>query len=432
MKISKIFNSTNIRVSAIGSLGIKFFSAFFAFLNGILLARILSVKDFGIYILAFTTLTVLTVPVSLGLPNLITRYISKYEVYEDKPAIKGLLIKTNIFVAITCLLVYILVFASYFVWWKKYDVIFTETFIYALIGLPFIALGSLRSAALRGLKFVVLGQLPDTFLRNFLFFLGISFFSILGYKLSPQSAILLLTAATIISFFVGYYFLQIKLLNSLKHIKPIFKSKEWLKESIPFTLTSGIEVIKSKSLTYILAIFGSLEAVAIFEVATRSSALISFTLDGLNSAIAPYISAAFEKKNMESLQRIVTKTTRIVFVFALPVALIFIIGGKPLLDFLYGMEYSVAYWPLVILCLGHLVNAFTGSAGIVLNMTGHQGYLSKNLAIMMVLMLISSIPLVMKYDVVGASIAFSAIFILQNITWVLYIRKNLGINTTIL
>lgn len=432
MKISKIFNSTNIRVSAIGSLGIKFFSAFFAFLNGILLARILSVKDFGIYILAFTTLTVLTVPVSLGLPNLITRYISKYEVYEDKPAIKGLLIKTNIFVAITCLLVYILVFASYFVWWKKYDVIFTETFIYALIGLPFIALGSLRSAALRGLKFVVLGQLPDTFLRNFLFFLGISFFAILGYKLSPQSAILLLTAATIISFFVGYYFLQIKLLNSLKHIKPIFKSKEWLKESIPFTLTSGIEVIKTKSLTYILAIFGSLEAVAIFEVATRSSALISFTLDGLNSAIAPYISAAFEKKNMESLQRIVTKTTRIVFVFALPVALIFIIGGKPLLDFLYGMEYSVAYWPLVILCLGHLVNAFTGSAGIVLNMTGHQGYLSKTLTVMMILMVTCGIPLIMQFDVMGAAFIFSFVVIIQNILWVIYIKKNINLNTTII
>jgi len=432
LKISKIFNSTHIRVSAIGSLGIKFFSALFAFLNGILLARILSVKDFGIYVLAFTTLTVLTVPVSLGLPNLITRYISKYEVYEDKPAIKGLLIKTNIFVAISCLLVYLIVFTSYFVWWKKYDAAFTETFIYALIGLPFIALGSLRSAALRGLKYVVLGQLPDTFLRNFLFFLGIAFFALLGYKLSPQSAILLLTIATIISFFVGYYLLKVKLLKGLKHIKPVFKSKEWLKESIPFTLTSGIEVIKSKSLTYILAIFGSLEAVAIFEIASRSSALISFTLDGLNSAIAPYISSAFEKKNMENLQRIVTKTTRIVFVFALPVALVFIIGGRPLLDFLYGKEYSIAYWPLVILCLGHLVNAFTGSAGIVLNMTGHQGYLSKSLAVMMVLMLLSSIPLVIKYDVIGASVAFSAIFIFQNILWVLYIRRNLRINTTIL
>lgn len=432
MKISKIFNSTHIRVSAIGSLGIKFFSALFAFLNGILLARILSVKDFGIYVLAFTTLTVLTVPVSLGLPNLITRYISKYEVYEDKASIKGLLIKTNIFVTICCLLVYVIIFASYFVWWKKYDFVFTETFIYALIGLPFIALGSLRSAALRGLKFVVLGQLPDTFLRNFLFFLGIVFFVVFGYKLSPQSAMLLLTAATIISFLVGYYFLKIKLLDGLKHIKPIFKSKEWLKESIPFTLTSGIEVIKSKSLTYILALFGNVEAVAIFEIASRSSALISFTLDGLNSAIAPYISSAFEKKDMRGLQSIVTKTTRIVFAFALPVALIFIIGGRPLLDFLYGKEYSIAYWPLVILCLGHLVNTFTGSAGILLNMTGHQGYLSKNLAVMMVLMLISSIPLVIQYDVIGASIAFSTIFILQNISWVIYIRKNIGINTTIL
>ncbi len=432
MKISKIFNSTHIRVSAIGSLGIKFFSAFFAFLNGILLAQILSVKDFGIYVLAFTTLTILTVPVSLGLPNLITRYISKYEVYEDKASIKGLLIKTNIFVAISCFVVYVIVFISYFLWWKKYDIIFTETFLYALIGLPFIAIGSLRAAALRGLKYVVLGQLPDTFLRNFLFFLGIAYFLLFGYNLSSQYAILLLTAATIISFFVGYYFLKIKLLNSLKHIKPIFNSKEWLKESIPFTLTSGIEIIKSKSLTYILAIFGSIEAVAIFEIATRSSALISFTLDGLNSAIAPYISSAFEKKNMIGLQRIVTKTTRIVFVFALPIALIFIIGGRPLLDFLFGKKYSVAYWPLVILCLGHLANTFTGSAGILLNMTGHQSYLSKNLALMMILMLFSSIPLVIMYDVIGASVAFSAIFILQNILWVIYIRKNIGINTTIL
>jgi O-antigen/teichoic acid export membrane protein len=432
LKISKIFNSTHIRVSAIGSLGIKFFSALFAFLNGILLARLLSVSDFGIYVIAFTTLTVLTVPVSLGLPNLITRYISKYQVYDDKASIKGLLIKTNIFVAISCLLVYVIAFASYFFWWKKFDFIFSETFIYALIGLPFIALGSLRSAALRGLKYVVLGQLPDTFLRNFLFFLGIILFALLGYKLSPQSAMLLLTIATIVSFFVGYYFLKIKLLNDLKHIKPVFKSREWLKESIPFTLTSGIEVVKSKSLTYILAIFGSVEAVAIFEIAMRSSTLISFTLDGLNSAIAPYISSAFEKKKMENLQRIVTKTTRIVFVFALPVALIFMIGGRPLLDFLYGKEYSIAYWPLVILCLGHLVNAFTGSAGIVLNMTGHQGYLSKSLAVMMVLMLLSSVPLVIGHDVVGASIAVSAIFILQNVLWVLYIRKNLRINTTIL
>ena len=396
------------------------------------MARLLSVKDFGIYVLAFTTLTLLTVPVSLGLPNLITRYISKYEVHNEKAAIKGLLIKTNFFVCLSCIVVYLFALGTYFFWWNKYDAVFTETFIYALLGLPFIALGSLRAATLRGLKFVILGQLPDTFLRNFLFFIGIAGFAISSHSLSPQTAILLFTIATVISFIVGYFFLKIKLLNSLKLIKPIFKSKEWLKESIPFTITSGIEVIKSKSLIYILAIFGSLEAVAIFEIALRSSALISFTLDGLNSAIAPYISAAFEKKNMESLQRIVTKTTRIVFIFALPVALVFILGGEPLMALLYGNQYGIVYIPLVILCIGHLVNAFTGSAGIVLNMTGHQAYLSKNLTLMMLLMVGSSIPMVILYDVIGASVVFCSIFILQNLLWVNYIRRNININTTIL
>ena len=116
MKILKVFNSKQIRTAAIGSLIVKFLSALFALINGVLLANLLTVKDFGIYILALTTITIISIPVSLGLPNLITRYISKYEVNKNIAAIKGILIRSNQLVLLTSLLAFIIAFLLYIIW----------------------------------------------------------------------------------------------------------------------------------------------------------------------------------------------------------------------------------------------------------------------------------------------------------------------------
>tara|TARA_R110000823_G_scaffold315579_1_gene448267 strand:- start:44500 stop:45798 length:1299 start_codon:yes stop_codon:yes gene_type:complete len=430
--IKKIFNSQLIQVSAIGSLGVKFLSILFAFLNGVILARLMNLENYGIYIVAFSTLTIVSTVVSFGLPSLITRLIPQYQIKNEMALIKGLIIRSNRIVLFFCLVVFIVAILIYFSFGRNYSSLWAETFFYALIGLPFIVLASLRAATLRGLRYVLLGQLPDTFLRNFLFFMGILFFLVSKYRLTPPIAMMIFTISTIISFAVGYYFLKHKLLISLRKTEPIYLKKEWMKETIPYSVMGGIDILKSNILTYVLAIFGSLEAVPIFEIAVRGSALMSFTLEGLNSATAPYISSRFAQNDIKGLQRLVTKTARLVFGIALIVALIFIFEGKSLLEIFYGDKYSIAYIPLLILCCGHLVNAFTGSSGIVLNMTGHQSYMSKTLIMMTIIVLTVSIPMVSNYDVIGASLVLSSIFIIQNLLWVIYIKRKLNINTTIL
>ena len=431
MKIKELLNSQHIKVSAIGSLAIKFLSAFFAFLSGIILARLLGLEGFGFYTLAFTTVTLLSVPVALGLPTLITRYISKYQVVEDYSAIKGLLIRTNQMVYISSLVILLIAVVSYFLWWKNLNSVLVETIWYSLMLLPLMGLGSLRAAALRGMRFIILGQLPDTLLRNFLLCFGIGIFYLLDYGMTPQLAMQIHIAAALIAYICGYIFLRKKLHHQTKYLKPTFSNKEWFKQALPFSINSGIQIIKSKLVIYVLAIFGSIEAVALFDIALRGAALVAFTLDALNTAIAPYISNAFEKKNMESLQRIVTKTSRLIFVFALPVVLIFIFGGEPLLAFVFGKEFVLSYVPLVILCIGQLVNAATGSVGLVLSMTGHQKYITKVLSLITVLNILFCIPLVIYFDVLGASLIYSGLIIVQNLILVVYVKNNLKINTTI-
>ncbi len=431
MRLHNIFNSKQIKTAAIGSLVIKFLSALFALVNGIILANVLSVKDFGIYVLAFTTITVISIPVSLGLPNLITRYISKYDITNDVSSIKGLLIRSNQLVVITSVLAVTIAFISYVVWWKNYPANVVSTFWYSFLLLPLLVFGSLRAAALRGLKFVILGQLPDTFLRNLFLTCFLLIAILFDFKIVPHSAMILHSIAAAVAFFIGYFILKKKLLNRLKNEIPTYKDKLWLKEAIPFSITSAVQVIKSKLLIYVLAIFGSIEAVAIYDVAMRGASLVAFTLDALNSAISPYISSAFELNQKIVLQRIITKSTRLIFILSLPIALVFIVGGETVITLLFGDKYAIAYIPLVILCVGQLVNSFTGSVGIVLNMTGNQKYLAKNQIQMMLVSAALSIPFVMYYDVIGAALVFSFVLILQNIILLIYVRRKLNINTAI-
>lgn len=427
----KIVNSQNIRAATAGSFIIKFLSAFFTFLSGVLLARMLGVKEFGVYTVAFTTVTLLSVPASLGFPALLTRYLSKYEVENNKAAIKGILIRTNQMAYSSTLIILFFFTASYFFWWKNLDSSLVTTLWYSFILIPLIALSSLRAGALRGLRFIILGQIPDTLLRNFLLCLGISIYFFLNISLTPAIAMLIHVISAAISYFVGYLFLKSKILIDLKNVKPIFYNKEWYQQAIPFTINSGIQIVKSKLLTYILAIFGSLESVAIFDIALRGATLVSFTLDAMNSAIGSYISHAYERNDLRELQKIVTKTSRIIFASSLPIILIFVFGGKPLLGYLFGKEYDASYIPLIILCVGQLVNALTGSVVLVLAMTGNQKYFATLNVIMTCINLVLCIPFIIHFDVLGAAVLMSTINILQNILLALRVKKKLNINTTI-
>jgi O-antigen/teichoic acid export membrane protein len=429
--MNRLYFKKNIRTASSGSVIIKFGGVFFAFLNGILLARQLSLEGFGYYILAFSTITVLSVPANLGLPSLITRYLSKYEVSKDYASIKGLLLKTNQTVFISILSIYVVAGALYWFWWGSFQPVLVDTLLYAFLLLPIIAVNALLSATLRGMKLIIISELSDTFFRNFVVFICISAFILSGYEITPQRAIIFQVAGALLGSLVALKFLYSHLLRKLRTITPLYQKREWFKQAIPFSINSGIQVVKTKLLLYVLAVFGTIEAVAIFEVALRGANLVSFTLDALNRAIAPYISSTFEKGNMETLQRIIKKTGRIIFISSLPVAVLFIVGGSNLIEWIFGENYGTSYIPLVILCIGQLVSALVGPVGLLLNMTGRQAVFSKSNVVALLTNIILGIVLVIYYDVIGAAIIYALVVIIQNFYLLFYAKRHLKINTSV-
>ena len=84
-----------------------------------------------------------------------------------------------------------------------------------------------------------------------------------------------------------------------------------------------------------------------------------------------------------------------------------------------------------IICIGQLVNAMTGSVGLLLNMTGNQHVFSKSNMLFLGINIALSIPAVLYFQVTGAAMAYTIILALQNITLVWYVKKHLNINTAI-
>lgn len=431
MKFFKFLSNNDIRSASIGSVIIKFGSSLVAFINGVLLARFLSLEGLGQYVLVFSTVSILIIPSTLGIPNLLTRYISKYVVHEDYEHLKGILQKAHIYVFYTTLIIYFFAVLSYFLWWKNYESMVVETIFYGLLLVPILGFGSLRSASLRGLKLIILADLPENLLRNLFFTILLFSIHFIGFELTPKFAMLLHAVAALIAFVIGYFFLRKHLLLQLQSVTPQFKKQEWIQQTIPFTINGGIQILRGKTFTYLIALLSSVESVAIFDVAMRGASLVSFTLNALNTAIGPFISSAFERKNWSSLQLILTKTSKIIFLTSFPVALIFIFGGSSLIEWIFGQGYRNSYCPLVIICVGQLISAMIGSVGLVLNMTGRQKVFSSNNLWMFLISLSLGLPFIYWYGEIGAAFTLSLVLVIQNLLLYRYIKNKLHLNTSV-
>jgi O-antigen/teichoic acid export membrane protein len=418
----------NVKISALGSVIIKFSTAFFSLLNGVLLARILGIENFGIYIIGFSTATILSIPASLGLPQLIVRYVSKYELNSKMGEIRGLLHYTNRIVLKSSFIIFIVACLILFFFKDYFKNNLVTTILLSLILVPVLGFSALRAATLRGFKYILLSELPDTFIRNALFTLLISIVYFTNLKILPQHAIIFQILITSISFTIGHIILQKQVLNKIKSHKKIFNKNEWLKQSIPFTINSGVQALKGRLMTFLIPIFANIEAVAIFEIALRGASLITFTLGAINNTILPHISTAYEKAEFKKLQILIRKACRITFLVALPIALIYFSFGKNLISYVFGKEYNEAYYSLIVLSLGYLFHSYTGATGPLLNMTGRQAYLTKNQVFMFLLTILIAIPLIYKFSALGAAISVSMVLTIQNIILVYYVKKELNIN----
>jgi O-antigen/teichoic acid export membrane protein len=401
--------------------------------TGVLLARALGVSGFGIYAYAFALLELLTVPTALGLPTLVMRNVAVYSAQKDWGHLRGLLVRANQAVLGMSLLLMLLAGGTTWLladWFQNPQAL--TTFWLALVLLPFFGLTALRGACLRGLHRVVLGRIPELLVRPILFLALVGAVWIRGERLTPELALGLQLLAVGCAFFLGAVWLLRCLPRAVKGTAPAYETRAWAGSALPFLFIGGLGLINSHTALIMLGWFGTAADVGVYRVASIGAGLVVLTFAAACGALAPSVARLYAEGDTARLQRVITLSARAILLSSLPVALALVFLGRWILSGVFGLEYAVGAMALAILAFGQLVNAGTGLATLVLNMTGHQRDTAKVVALSALVNVALNALFIPLWGIEGAALASALSMIMWNILLAVLAHRRLGLHATAL
>lgn len=419
-----------------GSFGLKIAVVGFSFFTSVFLARALSAEGYGLYAYAVTWVSVLQIPATLGLRELVLREVSSEvaggQASEDKTGhLSGILRWANgLVLGVSVVLAAI---AACFILTQQWGTNrpLAITFWIALISLPMLSLTALRQGTMQGFGRVVISQVPEKLIQplSFLLFL-LTFYWTGTQDLNAQWVILLRVSSIVLAFVVGNVFLAKTIPAAVKGAIPTYSIRRWIKSCLPFVLISSTFVINRKTDILMLGALQGTASVGIYTVVNRGSDFIPFILVAVNASIGPSIARLYRQGNLAGLQSLITKSTRLIFWYSLAVMLLLTVFGQWFL-LIFGRTFVTGYTTLLILNLGKLFNAASGSVGLLLNMTGNERASAFAVGVSAVMNIVLNALLIPRYGTEGAAIATSSSFILWNGISLYVARKRLGINPTI-
>ena len=294
---------------------------------------------------------------------------------------------------------------------------------YVSFFIVFNVLGKFSASCIRAFKdikqFVILQSLPS--ILNIIFLVLSTFLFFHEYnpilvQFTSQFLVILITI-----FYLVKYVLKYRGYSDLNGLS--FKSI--LSISFPMFLTVVIQIIVLQTDVLMLGRIDSFQNVGIYSIVMKLSLLSAFIISSINTMTAPKIAELFYNDNHEDLYLMIKKSTKLIFFGTFPITLILIFAGQLLLG-IFGEEFEAGYIALIMLTIGQLISAMSGSVGYFLNMTGHQKILNRILFLGGIINVILNIILIPKFGISGAAFASMVSMILWNIIASFYIRSKFG------
>lgn len=395
---------------------------------GIVLARALGPEGYGVYAYAFAIMSLLMVAAEAGVPTLLLREVAAGLERARWGLLRGALRRAVQFVVAASALVSLAGLLAVWFLADRLSPAELHTTVLMLAVLPLAALARTVAHAMRGLDRVVTGQAIELLVRPLLVLAAVAvLFSLSPGWRAPQYAMAAQLGAVAVTALAGWWVLGRHMPAEARHRRPEYRTRQWLKSALPFTLIGGAGIINNQADIIMLGWFRPSEDVGIYRVAVQGALLVAFGLQAVNAVVASHFSRLYAGGDMAGLQRLVTTSARIVLLAAAPVAVAFVLAGDVIAGWVFGAEFAASHGALAILSVGQLFNAAFGSVGFLLNMTGHESDTARTLWMTAALNVALNGLLIPFFGKEGAAVASAVSLVTWNVMLYRLVRKQLGI-----
>jgi len=395
-------------------------------LANIALARTLSVTDFGTFGFTISLASTLAVPLVGGLPMLLTREISGYVYHDNWNSYRGIISSAYGWVGSFAALIVIGV--SGLLLWNYSNAPTGGTLLIAALLVPFLGLAAVRSGILKGLGRPGLAEAPTQVVQPLLLIVG--YFALAQLGLSTANAMLwwYLTVSVIIFVIAALTLMWVQPAQVASATASLEDLPQWLRSLVPFAMLGAVTTVGAQVGILLLGFYGADEDVALLKVAERGAQLVSFPLAFINAILGPYFVNARNSDDPKALKRISRFSTWLMFVPSLPIAIILVVFGRPLIAMTFGSPYDVlAYQPMVILVVAHLTSVTLGNSGMMLAMSGYERSTLWSMVLSLVLTVVIAIALIAPLGATGAAIAIAVGAVAAKLFAFFAVKRKLGI-----
>lgn len=404
----------------------KLISKGLGFIFQVFLGNLLGTSGYGLFTVGQTTVSIVSKLSSFGLTNGILRVLPAYSADENYQHLRGLLIiayGSSLLVAVTVAIL-LLVLAE-----PIEDVFFSRSNVATVlrlfaIAIPLTVILSLTKSVLRAEKkigwFSFLGVFES--LSRVVLVIGVLF---IGGELS--TAIGAYICSTFISALVSLWILYKYSLQDLIGRDSAFAFRQLFRVSLPLYLAGISFLLMTRVDVFAIQYFTESSNVGVYQSAITLAAIVTLPLSSLNTIFAPVISELYEEQNIDELEYIFKISTRWTTGATALISLVVILFREELLN-LWGPEFVVASTAVVVLTVGQLMNAITGSVGYMLQMSNNHDYELLNNVFTVLLNLVLNVIFVPEFGILGAGIATAASITINNLLGVAEVHFLLDIN----
>jgi O-antigen/teichoic acid export membrane protein len=194
-------------------------------------------------------------------------------------------------------------------------------------------------------------------------------------------------------------------------------------------LRSAASVLLVSSDLWVLAWARPHEEVAIYGIASRVLQIMGAIPGVANFLIPQEFSVMYADGRRDEMERLArTASTSVAMIAALSFAGLLLIG-RPAIRLAFGPTYVASWGILLILAIGSFWDTASGSAGFVLQMSGHHNRLLALTAGAAVMNLLLSLALASRWGGYGVAAATTTTLITLNLAMVWSARRLVGVRT---
>jgi O-antigen/teichoic acid export membrane protein len=413
----------NLAKSSIKAFSIKIFGALLFTAYSIFLARILSQDDYGTVMYAIAVATALGPICLLGFDRTTTKFAAVYYAEKQVPQLRGLLSRgRRTGLAFSFALLFLAAGLAAF-GLLNFSESKHRSILLALCILPFWAWVLLNREFLRGLKFLIPALVGFQILRPALAMLFTAMIYWAGW-LNSASALACLGGALAAAIILDTR--RIRNVLGPTDGQPVYETDKWIQTAKPLLFSMVMYTIVTRADMLMVGSILGMEKAAHYSVASRLANIPDFILDAGRLVIAPLISEHFHKNKMDVVQNQVTKVSQLVFFAVAPFALAMFLFPGFFLG-LFGKSYESADMILIYLITGQIVNALSGTAGVLLIMTNRQKEHARIVSVGAAMNLILIYWLIKKMGAAGAALATAITIMISNVCMIIVAKRKLQI-----